>query len=519
MVTMKRLLLAVGLLVAIGLPRAAIAMSLQEEIDLGRKIDAQIMKDNRLYTDDKAQKEIDEYGQKLAKYVSRPQIRYHFKILKDEELNAFSIPGGYVYFTSRLWGVLRKDEQIGVVAHEIMHIDRRHGIDAMSKQQTRRTILAVLLAATKAGNIWGDVAGVAEQMYSLKYSRGDEQQADFGAVDFCQKTGYNPAGILLAMYKIQRFENEAGGAPPKIFSDHPPTKERLDYLKQLLARKGVPVPAENVQTAVTPNRIGDVISSSGNTMTFTSTKPLKTGDIVWVMREGWDTRYEKRTGVPSARGVVTATGTSVTAQVSLIPSTKKAQVTKGMGVYAPPLPTPEKGVGKIASSSLQEAVGRMQFAAKPAMLDRLFAVQPVWNSENTQLVNENVGYLIVTSPASESGYVGVQQSKYSYAPMAANSVLVSVQDPDQARWIGPVISIGRGSASIEVSTTAKLDKSKTYDVLYPAWSKDDTYAKRVVGTARFDSADRKIVLKIAQFAAGYGIDAVRIGFDVYEQKK
>ncbi len=99
---MKLRLIVVALVFACALgaaPRAAVAFSVQEEIDLGKKIDAEIMKENRLDPDGQAQKEINEYGQKLAKYVSRPQIPYHFKILKDEEFNAFSVPGGYVYFT------------------------------------------------------------------------------------------------------------------------------------------------------------------------------------------------------------------------------------------------------------------------------------------------------------------------------------------------------------------------------------------------------------------------------------
>lgn len=520
MSNMKRLFIVVGMFLALGtLPRVAQAMSVQDEIDTGKKIDIQIMKENRLYSDEKAQKEMDDYGQKLAKYVSRPQIPYHFKILKDNDFNAFSIPGGYVYFTDRLWNVLRKDERIGVIGHEITHVDRRHAIDAMSKQQTRQTILTILLAATKAGDIWGNVAGVAEQMYSLKYSRGDEQQADYGSVDLCTKAGYNPAGILLAMYKIQRFEAESGGAPPKIFSDHPPTKERLQYLKQLLASKGVTVPAENIETVATPNKIGEVSAANTDSITFTSSQPLKAGDIVWVMREGWDSRYEKHTGVPIARALVTAAGQTPTAKVWQIHSAKPVAVTKGMGVYAPPIPSPERGIGTITSASLQASVGRLRLDAKPQLLERLFAAQPVWNKDYSHLVNENVGYLVVTDPANESGYVGVQQADYSYAPLETNSVLRKVDDPDQDNWVGPIVSMGRSGATIEIKTTKPLDKTKTYEVLYPAWGKDDTYKKRIIGTAKLDSTSPKIVLKMSIFSAGFSMNNLQNGFDVYEQKQ
>jgi hypothetical protein len=514
----KRLLLIVAILLAGAvLPRPAAAVSLKEEIDLGDKIDAQIVKNNQLYSDEAAQKEMETYGQKLAKYVKRPEIHYHFRILKDNDFNAFSIPGGYVYFTDRLWRVLRKDERIGVIGHEITHVDQRHAIDAMLKQQKRQTILAVLLAATRASNIIGNVAGMGEQIYTLKYSRGDEQQADYGSVNLCQKAGYNPAGIMLSMYKIKRFETESGGAPPKIFSDHPPTKERLQYLTQLLTSKGIAVPHENIETVATPNRIGDVVTTGADSVTFTSSKALKPGDIVWVMRDGWDFYYEKRSVVPAARAVVTSAGQSPSARIWLITSTKTQQIAKGMGVYAPPLPEPAKGAGSLVPISRQAAIGKLQLSAPPDPFERLVAVQAVWNKDNTKLVNENAGYLVVTNPSNETGYVGAQNPKYSYAPMESGSVLVKVKDPDEKRWIGPIISIGRGGGTVEVTTNTKLDQSKTYDVLSPAWDPELAYAKRVIGRARPASSSGKIVLKITEFVGGWSVADIQNGFDVYEQ--
>jgi len=491
-------------------PRAASALSEKEEIELGQKIDAEIMKKNQLDPDEQAQKEINEYGRNLVKFVKRPQIPYHFKILKDDEFNAFSVPGGYVYFTSRLWNVMRKDERIGVLGHEITHVDERHAIDAISKQQRRQTIISIILIATRASDIWGDIAGLAEQMYTLKYSRGDEQRADTGAVTLCQKAGYNPAGILLAMYKIKRFEDEAGGAPPKIFSDHPPTEERLQYLKQLLTSRGIPVPPENVQTVNMPDRIGEVTSVNGNTIAFTSSKPLKPGDTVWVMREGWDFYYEKRTAVPAARAVVITPGTTISANIYIIPSTKKVQIANGMGVYAPPAPKVENGVGSLS--------GRLVLSSPPAVLERLMAVQTVWNDDRTRLINDNVGYLVITNPTSDKGYVGVQRSKYSYAPMETGSTLVKFNDPDQDYWIGPIISIGRGGSTIEVKPVRALAKDKTYEVLYPAWGSDVPYDKRIVGRARLESTSPKVVLKMTSYSPGWSIADIQNGFDVYEQK-
>lgn len=517
MITKRILTFAAVLFALCAAPCATLAVTIEEEIDLGKKIDAQIMKDNKLYPDESAQKEIQEYGAKLAKLVGRPQVKYEFKILKDDQFNAFSVPGGYVYFTERLWKTLRKDERIGVVAHEIVHIDKRHGIDQMLEQQRRRMWLSVLLVAVKASDLTGNIAGLAEQVYSLKYSRADEEEADSGAVDMCAKAGYNPAGILLAMYKISRFESESGGAPPKIFSDHPPTKERLNYLTQLLTKRGIAPPSANVQTAAGQNRIGSVTSVSGDTITFTSTTPLQPGDVAWVMRDGWDFYYEKRTPVPMARAVVTVGGTSPTAKAKLMPATKQVPVAKGMEVTSLPVPKVTNRVGLLNAVSKLGGKPRLSVDGGAQSYQRLLAVQAVWNKDNTKLINDNVGYLVVTNPRSDNGYVSRQNPKFAYAPMEHDSPLVRVTDPDQSRWIGPIISLGRGGGTIEVATIRTLDAGKTYEVAYPPWNRDEDYKKRVVATAKFQSAGQKIVLKVNTYTAGYSMDDLQNGFDVYEQ--
>lgn len=495
------------------------ATSVAQEIDMGKKIDVEVMKKYPLYQDEKAQKEIEEYGQKLAKGVKRSEIPYHFKILKDNDFNAFSIPGGYVYFTDRLWSVMRKDERIGVLGHEITHVDKRHAIDALSKQQRRQIWLSVLLTAVKANDIWSNVAGLAEQIYSLKFSRADEEQADMGAVELCQKAGYNPTGILLAMRKIQRFESESGGAPPKILSDHPPSKERLQYLTKFLAQQGVTVPPDNIDGTANPYRIGDVVSVNANSVSFTSSKPLKSGDVVWIMREGWDIYYEKHSDVPAARAIVTGTGSSYTASFKQLSTDAKSKVIKGMGIYSPPLPASVQGVGYIRPISKNAGLGRLDLGTRPQPLDRLLAMQVVWNKDKTQLINDSVGYIVITKPDSNMGYLPVTRSQYSYAAIDQNSILVPLDDPDKSAWIGPIISVGRGSQAIEVQPNRTLDPNKIYDVTYPAWVKEESYKKRIVGTAKFKPEGQKIVLKMISFTGGWDMSNIQVGFDIYEQNQ
>lgn len=513
------------------------AISLQEEIDLGKKLNDEILKETPLSTDTESQKEINELGQRLVKAgINRPQIEYHFQILQEDDFNAFSIPGGYVYFSERLWNVLRRDERIGVLAHEIIHTDRRHALDAISKAQRRQIWLSVLLAAIRANDTWYNIADLAHTLYTLKYSRADERQADELGVELCHKAGFNPAGLLLAMRKIRRFQDERGGEPPKIFSSHPPTPERIRYLEELLTKMGVPVPPENVGNNRATDKIGEVSAVRGNTIEFKSSRALQAGDVVWLMGSGWDFYYENRTGRPIARGIVrketlrqsTDSAQSIySADIWPMPGVKANEIAKGVGVHMPPAPKSETGVGRFAwRSTTAEDTNSIYLNSDLKAFDRLFAKQLVWNKDLTKLIYDNAGYVVLTGPPSEKRYVALDRPEYAYAPVAANSVLVKVNDPDQNRWVGTVISIGRGGRTIELATYQSPEQlahaqtlGKRFDVVRPPWDAKEDYASRVIGKAAIKSLDSKLVLQMVSFTNGWSIMDVENGFDVYEEPK
>jgi hypothetical protein len=510
----RRFTIVLGIITAMTVASApAIAITLEEEIDLGKKIDAEILKEYPQITDEAELKQINELGQKLINggSVRRPEIKYHFRILKQDELNAFSTPGGYVYFSSHLWEILRPDERKGVLAHEIVHTDRRHALDAMSKARRRTGWITGALILLGANRDWQNVTGLLHNIYTLKYSRGDERQADEIGTQLLYEAGYDPAGLLLSMRKIGRFQAEAGGEPPKILSNHPPTKERLDYLTALLNKMGVPIPPENVKDIPNPNRVGQVTSIGGDRVQFSSSKKLKTRDIVWLMGQGWDYKYENHIEVPIARGVVTGTGNTYAAQIAIVPGTKPEQLGNGTGVYSLPAPEPASGVASIETS------GKIVSKSSLTKLDRLLAVQQVWDDEADKVINGNAGYAIITNPQSSTGYVAVTRPRYAYAPVAAGSVLVKLSDPNAKRWVGPIISIGRGGGTIEVLPSRALDPRKTYEVAYPAWNPKDKYENRVIGTAKLSQSSGKIVMHMTTYMPGYGISNIQTGFDVYEE--
>ena len=513
------LVIAVAIL-AMAVP--AVAVSLQEEIDLGKKLDAEVLKHTPISGDEAAQKEIDRLGQTIVKKggLNRPQIEYHFKVLHDDDMNAFSTCGGYVYFTDHLWNVLRTDERAGVLAHEIVHADRRHALDAMLKLQKRSTILGAILILAGANRTISNVVDMANQLSTLKYSRGDERQADEVGLQYLHNAGLNPVGLLLSMRKIDRFESEAGGRAPTILMNHPATPDRLQYISQDLTKMGLQVPPENIVTKNASDKIGAITSRSGDDIGFTSSKPLASGDVVWLMATAWDYYYEVRTLAPTARIVVTsAKDNSYAGKMSIVNPNNSKNIGKGTDVYAPANPPATTGVAVVTGDTrTAQSIGPQPVAGHTlTKMERLLSMAVVWNRRESKSSNEATGYVVITDPANRAGFVSIDRPEYGYAPLSAGAILVSLYDPDADRWIGPIISVGKSSRQVELLPNRRPSPTKTYDIAYPAWDKSEAYRQRVVAAAKLTRNDGKIVMSVTQFRPGWAMDGIVRGFDMYEQ--
>ncbi len=249
-----------------------------------------------------------------------------------------------------------------------------------------------------------------------------------------------------------------------------------------------------------------------------------------------DCYYENRTEKPFARGIVrkeTPRQASNSAQniysTDIWPMSGIAakKISKGAGVYMPPAPKPENGVGRFVwRSTTAEDISSLHLNSDLKAFDRLFARQLVWNKDMTKLIYDNAGYVVLTGPPSEKRYVALDRPEYAYAPVMANSVLVKVNDPDQNRWVGTVVSIGRSGRTIELATYQSAEQlshaqklGKRFDVVKPPWDAKEDYASRVIGKAVIKSLDGKLVLQMLSFTSGWNMTDVENGFDIYEEPK
>ena len=211
----------------------------RDEIALGRQVSAEIEKKLEL-SDDQAQGDlVKRLGRKVAAVSDRPDLPYQFKVIKAKEVNAFAIPGGFIYVHSGLVEAVNEAELSAVLAHEVGHVVARHGIKKMEAS------FGYGLATLVAVAIWGEeeVADVTQfsddalALVLMGYGRRDELQADQLAITYTAKAGYDPRAMITMLEKLKQAQK--GAEPIPFLSTHPPIDLRIQEARaRVIERMG-----------------------------------------------------------------------------------------------------------------------------------------------------------------------------------------------------------------------------------------------------------------------------------------
>jgi predicted Zn-dependent protease len=229
-----------------------VTMSEPEEIQVGRKEDVEVKKEYGVYNDPALQRYVNDVGQRLARVSHRPGLDYHFTVVDSPEINAFALPGGYVYITRGILAYLNSEAELaGVLGHEIGHVTARHSVQQISAATaagTGATLLGVFVPALR--NQAGDtlINALGNALLS-GYGREHELEADkLGAVYLAQ-AGYDPQAmikVLTVLKNQEMFDAEvarAEGRQPRayhgVFATHPDADARLH---EVVGEAGRPVP-------------------------------------------------------------------------------------------------------------------------------------------------------------------------------------------------------------------------------------------------------------------------------------
>ena len=215
--------------------RQVVLMSEAQEIAMGKEADAQIIAQYGLYDDKTLQSFITEKGKKMAAISHRPNINYEFKIVDSDVINAFALPGGYVYFTRGIMAHFNNEAQFaGVLGHETGHITARHTV-----AQQRNALFGQLgiLAGVIINPELGRFAETASQglgLLFLKFGRDAERQADALGVEYSSKIGYDAKEMADFFLTLERkSEGTESAALPTFLSSHPNPGDRYVTVKKL----------------------------------------------------------------------------------------------------------------------------------------------------------------------------------------------------------------------------------------------------------------------------------------------
>ena len=209
-------------------------MSTEQEIAIGKESHPSVVSTMGLYDDKKLNDFINLKGQAMAKVSHRPDLPYQFHIVDSPVVNAFAVPGGYVYFTRGIMAHFNNEAEFaGVLGHEIGHITARHS----ARQQTGQLLGTIgmiggaILVPQLGQNLEALQQGLG--MFLLKYSRDHESESDKIGVEYSSKIGYDAKQMANFFATIKRISDNAGQAVPTFLSTHPDPGNRNTKVKQM----------------------------------------------------------------------------------------------------------------------------------------------------------------------------------------------------------------------------------------------------------------------------------------------
>ena len=208
----------------------------EKEINMGRKIAEKIEEnpDIKLDPDPLMTERVQLIGQRIAEISDRKEVNYTFRVIDMDDVNAFALPGGYIFiFRGVVDKVDTDDELASVIAHEVAHVVARHSIKRF-QGGIGYTILQILMAVSSS-NV-SDARGVNAAFGHLimAYSREDEALADSIAVKYLEKAGFDPMAMISFLKKLQDVNRERSIRPYSSYRSHPHIADRIRMVKQEL---------------------------------------------------------------------------------------------------------------------------------------------------------------------------------------------------------------------------------------------------------------------------------------------
>jgi len=229
----------VAALATIAVALGCSSVSQQQEVQIGQETAAQVNAQLPMLRDAQIDSYVNSLGRSIASRTSRADLDWKFAVVNTDVINAFALPGGFVYVNR---GVLARasneSELAGVLAHEIEHVVQRHSVKQMEQAQQANIGVGLVCVLTRVCENQAAQAAiqVGGSAYFAKNSREDEVQADEGGFQNMIRAGINPRGMLTFFQKLLAEEGSGGsGGVNAWFADHPGTQDRIADIERMLS--------------------------------------------------------------------------------------------------------------------------------------------------------------------------------------------------------------------------------------------------------------------------------------------
>ncbi len=227
----------------------AFPLAKEEVIEIGRQASAEVERQYELCYDKNILDKVDEIGKTIAAVSDDPALPWTFKVVVSPEVNAFALPGGFIYITTGLLSFVRTDDELaGVIAHEIAHVARYHFVKLLERQSKVQRELAPFLLASLLGAKSGDLENIFLGLQLLEiakmhsYGQELEEDADLGGAKYLILTKkYNPVGLLTFLQRLARIEERGVKQELGILQTHPYAKERANTMFNYLKSSSVEI--------------------------------------------------------------------------------------------------------------------------------------------------------------------------------------------------------------------------------------------------------------------------------------
>lgn len=220
-------------------------MSEAQEIAIGQQADAEVRREMGIVEDRDLQQYVSTIGLELAKHSERPSLPWHFAVVDMPVINAFALPGGYIYLSRGIMPFLDSEAQLaGVLGHEIGHVTARHSAQQYSRATGAELGLILGSIFVPAVRPFGRLAETTLGVLFLKYGRDDELEADGLGVRYTSRAGWDPAGVAGMLATLDRLEDETDRkGMPNWLSTHPAPADRVQRVQAAVQRASVRVNA------------------------------------------------------------------------------------------------------------------------------------------------------------------------------------------------------------------------------------------------------------------------------------